>query len=273
MMSNKHWWLRATPALVVLFALVAIVACAPEAAEEAVEEPMEEPEAEVQTMELDAAILADPARPENEMAQDAERMPIEVYGFLGIEPGMTVADLWPGGGYNTFLLSKAVGDEGTVYSALDFYTQFREGAMATALRERVETDGLANVMVVDTIGEIPAGSVDVAIAVRNYHDVYGFGGDVAATVADIHAALAPGGVVGIVEVATDREGWDEETHRLNEQVVIDDFTAGGFELVESSDMLANPDDDHSISGFDEGRQTMDRYLLKFRKVEMADSGS
>jgi predicted methyltransferase len=31
-------------------------------------------------------------------------------------------------------------------------------------------------------------------------------------------------------------------------------------------MLRNPDDDHSITGFDEGRHTMDRYLLKFRKV-------
>jgi predicted methyltransferase len=69
-----------------------------------------------------------------------------------------------------------------------------------------------------------------------------------------------------VDVATDRPGWDKETHRLNEQVVIDEFTAHGFALEGSSDMLRNPNDDHSIMGFDEGRHTMDRYLLKFRKV-------
>ncbi|MDX1748018.1 MAG: hypothetical protein R3324_18960, partial [Halobacteriales archaeon] len=62
-----------------------------------------------------------------------------------------------------------------------------------------------------------------------------------------------------------REGWDEETHRLNEAVVIDDFTSGGFELADRSDLLANPDDDHTASGFEAGRHTTDRYLLKFVK--------
>ena len=74
-----------------------------------------------------------------------------------------------------------------------------------------------------------------------------------------------GGVVGIVEVATDREGWDEKTHRLNEKVVVEDFTSGGFRLLGRSDMLANKEDDHSIAGFKEGRHTPDRYLLKFEK--------
>ena len=69
----------------------------------------------------------------------------------------------------------------------------------------------------------------------------------------------------IVEVATPNEGWDQPVHRLNKQVVIDDFTAGGFELVEESDMLANPDDDYSVDGFEQGRWTTDRYVLKFRK--------
>lgn len=36
-------------------------------------------------------------------------------------------------------------------------------------------------------------------------------------------------------------------------------------LAGTSDMLANPDDDHSITGFEEGRYKMDRYLLKFEK--------
>ncbi len=77
------------------------------------------------------------------------------------------------------------------------------------------------------------------------------------------------GIVGIVEAASDRPGWDPETHRLNEQTVIDEFTAAGFELSGRSDMLANPADDRSASGFDEGtyegRHDTDRYLLKFAK--------
>ncbi len=54
--------------------------------------------------------------------------------------------------------------------------------------------------------------------------------------------------------------------------MIDDFTAAGFELVENSDLLDNSMDDYSSSGFQEGRQTMDRYLLKFRKAEATTAG-
>jgi predicted methyltransferase len=105
------------------------------------------------------------------------------------------------------------------------------------------------------------------IAVRNYHDVeWVFPGLTRKEcVAGMLNALKPGGVVVIDEVATDKPGWDKDAHRLNEKVVIDDFTGGGFELAEKSSLLANPNDDHTTPGFKEGRQNMDQYLLKFRK--------
>lgn len=159
-------------ALVAIAALmIPVVACArTETAEEA---PAAEPEpAVVEAVSFDRAILADPSRPEGDLAQDEGRKALDVYEFVGIEPGMTVADLFPGG------------------------------------------------------------------------------------------------VVGIVEVDTPNKGWHEDTHRLNKQVVITDFMAGGFELVDESDeLLANPDDDHSESGFP-NRHTMDRYVLKFQKPAM-----
>ena len=61
------------------------------------------------TAALDRSVLDDPTRPSEEKEQDAQRKSIDVYTFLGIEPGMTVADLWPGGGYNTHLLSRLMG--------------------------------------------------------------------------------------------------------------------------------------------------------------------
>ena len=100
------------------------------------------------------------------------------------------------------------------------------------------------------------------VSIRNYHDAKPPRDQL---LNELYDALKPGGIIGIVDVATDHPGWDEDTHRLNEQVVIDEFTANGFTFEGSSDMLRNPDDDHSIRGFDEGRHTMDRYLLKFRK--------
>jgi predicted methyltransferase len=137
----------------------------------------------------------------------------------------------------------------------------------------VEERGFGNVEIVTGFDEVPDASLDAVVIVRNYHDVEWVFEEYSReeTVAHLLRCLKPGGILGIVDVATDRPGWDEDTHRLNKSVVIEDFEKGGFELVETSDMLANPEDDHSVSGFQEGRYKMDRYLLKFRKPAPVES--
>jgi predicted methyltransferase len=220
---------------------------------------------------IDRSILDDPGRPEEEREQDDARKALDIYAWLGIRPSMTVADLFCAGGYNTHLLSKVVGKTGKVYGVFEFYAdkEVFDGQLykVDEVTARVETSGLDNVELLTKMDELPADAIDAMIVVRNYHDVeWVFDGlKRKEVVSSIFKAIKPGGVVGIVEVATDEEGWHDKTHRLNEQVVIDDFTAGGFKLLDRSDMLANPEDDHSISGFKEGRHTMDRYLLKFEK--------
>ncbi|MEE2877335.1 MAG: hypothetical protein VX822_06110 [Candidatus Neomarinimicrobiota bacterium] len=210
---------------------------------------------------LDRSVLNDPDRPAEEKAQDADRKAIDVYTFLGIEPGMTIADLWPGGGYNTHLLSRLMGEDGKVFCMMGFY---RGGRYKTLdkIEARIAKSNLSNVGIFNAPADLPQSSIDVMVSIRNYHDAKAPRDTL---IAELKAALKKGGIIGIVDVATDHPGWDEETHRLNEQVVIDEFTANGFTLEGSSDMLRNPDDDHSIMGFEEGRHTMDRYLLKFKK--------
>ena len=224
-----------------------------------------------QPIPIDRAIYDHPSRSQEDKDQDAGRMALDIYEWLGVQPGMTVADVYPAGGYNTHLLSLVVGDSGKVHSVFEFYAEKElfEGRVyrVPQVEERIEQAGIANVDLTLTLDDVPSESIDVAIAVRNYHDVEWIfqGYSRTETVANFFRMMKPGGLVGIVEAATDREGWDQETHRLNEAVVIEDFTSAGFELVESSDMLRNPADDHSTSGFEEGRHTVDRYLLKFRK--------
>ena len=75
----------------------------------------------VKPVALDHTVLDDTKRPEEEQAQDDSRKAIDVYTFLGVRPGMTVADLWPGGGYNTHLLSRLMGSNGSVYCMMGFY--------------------------------------------------------------------------------------------------------------------------------------------------------
>ena len=168
---------------------------------------------------------------------------------------MMVVDLIPSAGYNSFIISKIVGDEGQVLGVL----------RADRLQERANAAGLTNVRAVSQIGELEEDSVDVVVTVRNIHDIYLRNMDAAAMYGGLLRGLKPGGILGIVDARTDKDGVDSETHRINEQLVIRDVTAAGFEFVESSDILANPDDDHSESGFP-SRWEIDRFLLKFRKL-------
>ncbi|MCH7833810.1 MAG: methyltransferase type 11, partial [Proteobacteria bacterium] len=85
----------------VMFALM-LVACNPES-----------PQAII-----DGAIYADavanPARSDSDRARDAGRKPAQVLDFMRIAPGMTVLDMFSGGGYYSELLSYVVGENGSV---------------------------------------------------------------------------------------------------------------------------------------------------------------
>lgn len=61
-------------------------------------------------------VLADPIRPAADVARDPDRKPAELLAFAGIRPGMTIAELAPGGGYFTRILTGAVGTGGHVYA-------------------------------------------------------------------------------------------------------------------------------------------------------------
>lgn len=204
----------------------------------------------------DQSILDDPMRPAEERARDAGSKPLMVYEFFGVEPGMTVVDLMPGSGYNTHLLSKIVGPEGKVWSGPD-----RRGRVTE--RKSASGDTWANVEVFDDIGSIAAGSVDVIITVRNVHDLEGRG-SAAEAYASYLRALKPGGIFGVVDARTPDEGVDSDTHRINQQTVIDHVTAAGFELVDTSEMLANPDDRPGASE-EIPRYEIDRMVVKFRR--------
>ena len=199
------------------------------------------------------SILDDPARTDAERERDAGSKPLEVYAFWGIEPGMTVVDLMPGTGYNTFILSKLVGDSGMVYAGPD-----RRDRLAEALAARP----LDNVHVIASPADVPAGSADAMITVRNLHDL---GERAPAFLAECLAALKPGGVLG---ARTNMAGYDDNTHRLNQDRAIEIVTMAGFEFVESSEILANPDDDFGSWEGASGRTATDRMVLKFRKPGM-----
>lgn len=206
--------------------------------------------------QYDTSILEDSRRPAAEKERDAGTKPFELYAFFGVEPGMTVVDVAPGGGYNTFILSGIVGADGQVIAVGD-----RRGNVAA----RIESDGLSNVSVME-YDAIDAGSVDMVITVRNVHD-FELRDQASTHYEAWMRILRPGGVVGIVDARTPEAGAvDGDTHRINEELIIDHMEAAGFELVEQSDLLRNPDDDYGDSGREMGRYNVDRLTLKFQKA-------
>lgn len=258
--------------IVSAFLLVACGPSAPEAPAEpeapAAAAPEAAPEPEAPDL---AAMLSAESRPEEDRARDGGRKPAEVLAVLGVEPGMDALDLIAAGGWYTEVLSIAVGPDGTVTGQNPGWMHaFRDGAITAGLGARIE-DRLPNASTLDnewTELAMMEPQFDVALSALNIHDVYYIEGREGAEqfAAAVYNVLRPGGVLGVIEHVGNPDGDNETLHRLDRALAIEILTGAGFVLEEDSDLLANPDDDHTQGVFSEGlRGNTDRFLLKLRK--------
>ena len=195
-------------------------------------------------------------RPAAEKTRDASSKPLEVLGWIGLEEGAAVLDIQAGGGYHTWIFSDAVGAEGTVYSQSSYQAESLQARIASGATPE------ANVTFVSQVAEVPDGSLDLAFTDRNYHDVSPE--NMAAWLETVQAKLKPGGLFVVID-AEAASGRDAEAHRIASDVIVEEVTGAGFELVEESDLLANPADDHVGPKWDQ-RDSLDRSLIKFRKA-------
>ena len=225
-----------------------------------------------------ADALANEARPDADRERDAGRKPAEVLEFLGIAPGMTVLDMFSGGGYYTEILSHVVGDSGRVIAqSNEAYLQF----VGDEFEKRYLDGRLTNAQVLMAENnelELEAASVDAIMLVLSFHDLFyeapdnGWPAiDVPMFLGELHKGLRAGGIVGIVDhYAADGASSDTggTTHRIDPAIVVASMTAAGFELDGQSDLLRNPDDDYDKVVFDpELRGKTDRFVMRFRKPE------
>jgi len=222
------------------------------------------------------AAVDDPRRPGADRSRDAARKPAEVLAFLGIEPGMSVLDLYSGGGYYTEILSYLVGDTGRVvahnntpylrFSKDELARRFTKGRLGNVERLTAENNQLS----------LQPESFDAVLMILAYHDIYYVdeaGGwnriDGPALLAELYRGLRPGGILGIVDhvAATGAPVATAATlHRLDPEVIKREVISAGFDLEAQSGILRNLDDDHSRPIFDpEIRGHTDRVVLRFRK--------
>ncbi len=224
-----------------------------------------------------AAAVDDPARSDDDRGRDAGRKPAEVLEFFRISEGMTVLDMYSGGGYYSEIIARVVGDSGKVIAQTN---EAYLGYVGDEFRTRYANDRLPNVEVLMAENNelsLKPESLDAVMLILTYHDFIidnpGNGWpliDVPALLAEFHKGLKPGGIVGIVDHYA-APGSPAETgdtlHRIDPALVIAGMEAAGFELLESSDILRNPDDDHTRSVFEpDMRGNTDRFVMRFGKT-------
>lgn len=222
-----------------------------------------------------AAAVADPARPQADRDRDADRKPAECIAFAGLKPGQRIADLIPGGGYFTRIFSGVVGSKGQVFAVAppkrpDAPADRPEPA--AAVRAIAADAHYKNVTVsVEKPAELKLPEkLDMVWTSQNYHDVHNVPNiDVGQFNKAVFASLKPGGIYMVIDHATEKGAGFTVTstlHRSDPDAVKTEVMAAGFEFVGSSDVIANPADDHKTAVFEKGlHDKTDRYVLKFRK--------
>ncbi len=224
-----------------------------------------------------AAAVASPDRPETEAVRDARRKPADILAFAGLEPGMHVADLLGGTGYYTDIISRAVGDDGSVVNHINFYVRgrfidaFGPGGVLEKRAQSAQWQKNVKVQYGDLEDFKTDQPLDMALMALFYHDTAWQGTERDKMNKAIYDALKPGGVYVVIDHAAEEGSGirDVKTlHRVDKRLVISEITAAGFVLEAESSLLANPADTHDYNVFRDyrtNRDSTDRFVLKFRK--------
>ncbi len=305
-------------------AALALAACAqeaPEADEHAAPAETEMSEGEAagasqSASEKLAAVLE--AQSDDTKARYQYRHPKETLEFLGVKPGMTVVDALPGEpGWWAPILVDYLGADGKLIGAdysMEMWPLFEGFATAEFLEKRQswtdsyqaaasalggEDSASVGAFVFGSAPAELAGTVDVVFMNRAAHHFNRLEGGRFFTeaLADIDMVLKPGGIVGVVQHRAPEDAPDDWANGDNGYVkqsqIIAVFENAGFELLDMSEVNANPKDQPTTDDFvwrlpptlatsrdheaDEAQAELreqmlaigetDRMTLKFRKPE------
>jgi len=200
------------------------------------------------------AILAGPQRSAANKARDAWRHPLESLEFWGVQPGLTVVDIDPGGGYWTEILAPYLSAGGGRYIAGmtdpgDPNASDRAKAAAAAFRAKYgdravygEVDYAPFSAATGLV--LTAGTADLVLYCRYVHDLMGTPGALQRSLTSFDAALRPGGILAIEEHRADPRAM---VPNATDGYVATDFVIGecrkaGFTFEKASEINANPKD-------------------------------
>ena len=172
----------------------------------------------------------------NAPTREQTQKPGELIKSMGLEPGMTVADVGTGVGYMLPFLSKRVGPAGRVL-AEDIFDDFLQGAKQTS-----EDQKLSNITFIkgtETDPNLPEGQVDMELVLDAYHH-FDYPEEMLAA---LRKALKPDGKLIVVEYYKRESAMPNGralTHiRLDMPDVIKEIEANHFHLLMEKEHIKN----------------------------------
>ena len=206
------------------------------------------------------------SRPDELQARYEHRHPKETLEFFGIEPGMTVVEALPGGGWYSQVLVPYLGEEGRLIGAnydIEMWPKlgFSEDEFIASMKTwpadwpgqaqawRGDDGAAVEAFEFGSMPQAMEGQADAVLFIRALHNLARVEdeGDFLTTALDeANRVLKPGGIVGVVqhEARPDTsDAWASgDNGYLKKQFVIDRLTEAGFELLDESDVNENPKD-------------------------------
>jgi predicted methyltransferase len=185
------------------------------------------------------------------IARNEYRHPVETLSFFGLQSGMTVIEILPGGGWYTEILAPFLKGNGTYYAA-----HFSENPPLSYMRPNLEQFKARLAADPEIYGETilthlnppsetaiaPPGSADLAMTFRNVHN-WVMAGTQHEFFAAFFTALKPGGVLGVVEHRAPPGSsmeFMQTSGYVTQDYVIELAQQAGFEFVAAAEINANP---------------------------------
>lgn len=225
-------------------------------AEEDVDEAAEDEEDDADTVRQRLKTAADGEhRSEDDRERNQYRNPVDTLEFFGFESDATVVELWPGGGWYTGVLAPSLTDDGALHAGIfeiddddpeDYRTKITLEYLDwldehPSVFGDVETGTFAPP---DTVELGEPESADLVVTFRNLHNTYD-AGTLDDVLAAVYEVLKPGATFGVVQHRAPEGSDPDETASdgyLAEDFVIETIEDAGFELEDTSEINANPDD-------------------------------
>lgn len=186
-------------------------------------------------------------------ARDQYRHPAQALAFWGLEPGMTILEVQPGGGWWTEILAAYAHATGGKFYATgadldnpELSEDARKGRSDFEARFDSQPEIYGDITVLNfgpNSAPLPADTFDFVLTARSIHGWMAY--DITDKVLkDLYGTLKPGGILAVEQHRAKPGSQDPKAASgyVTEEYVIQLAQNAGFELVERSEINANPAD-------------------------------